>query len=134
MNAVDAGPRRDEGEDTSDEIDEGVGGVVFVAPCAPEFVEPCAADYEGGIDFETVGSESGVFKVFAELVEVAFHANIGKIGHHVADDFEAGVFGQFEGFGDSGDSVSAVGVSGNVFVKRLYADFEAGAAVAEHTA
>lgn len=45
---------------------------------------------------------------------------------------EACVFREAEGFRDGGDGVPAVGVAGDVFVEGLDADFETGAAVAEH--
>ena len=51
LDTVDTGPGGDEGEDTGDEVDEGVGGVIFVAAVAPEFVETGATDDEGGVDF-----------------------------------------------------------------------------------
>ena len=47
-------------------------------------------------------------------------------------NFEAGVFGEVEGFGDGADGVAAIGVAGDVFVDGLNADFEASATIAEH--
>ena len=132
LDAVDAGPGGDEGEDARDDVDEGVGRVVLVSSCSPELVQTRPADDERGVDFEPVGAEVWVCKVLDELVEVALHADVGKVGHHVGDDFEAGVFGEAEGFGDGGDGVPAVGVAGDIFVEGLHTDFEASAAVAEH--
>lgn len=132
LHAVDAGPGRDQGHDARDEVDECVRGVVLVAARAPELVQPRAADHERGVDFQAVGAEGRVGEVFLELVEVAFHADVGQVRHHVADDFEAGVFGQAEGVGDGGDGVAAVGVPRDVFVEGLHADFEPGAAVGQH--
>ena len=132
LHAVDARPGRDEREDARDEVNEGVGRVVFVAAGAPELVEARAADDEGRVDFQAVGAERGVLEVFFELVDVALHANVGQVRHHVRNDFEAGVFGERERVRDGRDGVSSVGVAGDVFVERLYADFETCAAVAEH--
>ncbi len=77
LDAVDACPGGHECEDAGHEVDEGVGGVVFVSACAPELVEAGAADDEGGVDFQAVGAEVGVLEVFSELVEVALHAYVG---------------------------------------------------------
>ncbi|KAH6326069.1 hypothetical protein HBI37_213840 [Parastagonospora nodorum] len=132
LDAVDAGPRWYEGENTGDNIDEGVGGVVFVPSRSPEFVQARPANNQRGIDLQPVGAEVRVCKVLDELVEVALHADVGQVGHHVGDDLEAGVFGEAEGFGNGGDGVPAIGVAGDVFVEGLHADFEARAAVAEH--
>ena len=132
LHTVDPRPRRDERQDPRDEVDERVGGVVLVASCAPELVESSPADHEGGVDFEAVGAEGGVGEVLLELEEVALKADVGQVGHHVRDDFEAGVLGHGEGLADGADGVPAVSVAGDVFVEGLHADFEAGAAVAEH--
>ena len=129
LHAVDARPRRDQGQDARDEVDERVGRVVLVAAGAPELVQTRAADHERGVDLQAVGAEGRVGEVFHELVQVAFHADVGEVRHHVADHFEAGVFCQPEGVCDGGDGVAAVGVPRDVFVERLDADFEAGAAV-----
>ena len=132
LHAVDPCPGRDEGQDAGDEVDERVGGVALVATRAPELVQAGAADDERGVDLQAVGAEGRVGEVFFELVQVALHADVGQVRHHVADDFEAGVFGEPEGVGDGGDGVAAVGVPGDVFVEGLHADFEPGAAVGEH--
>ena len=132
LDAVDAGPGRDEGHDSCDQVDQRVRRVVLVAARAPELVQPRAADDERGVDLQAVGAEGGVGKVLFELREVALEADVGEIGHHVADDFETGVFGLAEGGRDGGDGVPAVGVARDVLVEGLDADFEARAAVAQH--
>ena len=132
LDTIDARPGRDEGEDAGDKIDERVGRVVLVAAGAPELVQAGAADDEGGVDLEAVGAEGRVVEVLAELVQVALEIDVGQVGHHVADDLEAGVLGEGKGVGDGGNRVAAVGVAGDVFVEGLHANLEAGAAVAEH--
>jgi len=50
----------------------------------------------------------------------------------VGDNFEAGIFGEVEGLGNSADGVAPISVACNVFVDGLDPNFEPGAAVAEH--
>ena len=52
----------------------------------------------------------------------------------MADDLETGVLGELERLGDGGNGVAAVRVARDILVQRLHADFEPGAAVAEHGA
>ena len=134
LDAVDARPRRHKSEDARDQVDEPIGRVVLVAPGAPQLVQARAADDERRVDLEPVGAEGGVLEVLAELVQVALHADVGQVWHHVADHLEAGVLGEAEGLGHGGDGVAAVRVSRHVLVQRLHANLEARAAVAEHAA
>ena len=93
-----------------------------------------ASDNQSWIQLQTVRSKRWILKVFDKLLHVSFHVDIGEIGHHVSDDFEAGVFGHFERLADRFDGMASVGVASYVLVDRLHADFEAGAAVGEHVA
>lgn len=49
-----------------------------------------------------------------ELPNVSLGTAVGEVRHHVGDNLVAGVFGHVEGFTDSSDSVSSVGVSCHV--------------------
>ena len=134
LNAIDACPGRNEREDACDQVDERVGRVVLVPACPPEFVQTRAADHEGRVDFEPVGAKGRVFKVFPELVEISLEIDVWQIWHHVADDLESGVFGEFEGLRYGCYRMAAVRVTSDVFVQRLDANLEPCAAVAEHCA
>ena len=67
LNAVDAGPGGDKGENVRYEIDELGGGVVLVPPRAPQLVEPRAPDHQSGVDLEAVGAKRRILKVLAKL-------------------------------------------------------------------
>jgi hypothetical protein len=69
LNAVDASPRGDEGENVRYEIDELGGGVVLIPPRAPQLVEPRAPDHQCWVDLEAVGAKRRILKVLAELEE-----------------------------------------------------------------
>ena len=59
-------------------------GIAGSAPAGlPELVEAGAADDEGGVHLEAVRAEVRVLKELAEALNVALHAHVGQVRHHV---------------------------------------------------
>ena len=131
---IDPRPWRHQSQYTSHDIYQHIRCVILVLSRPPELVQPSTANDQRGIYFQPIAPERRVFEIFFKLLEVALDADVRQVGHHVCDDFEAGVFGEVERFGDGADGVSTVSVSGDVFVNGLHANLETRAAVSEHLA
>ena len=135
LHSIDASPRRDEGEDASDNVHESVRRVVLVPSCPPQLVQARTSNHECRVDLETVGAEGRVLKVLVELLHVTLDAHIGQIrlrncpkvstvvrrlirktNHHVRNDLEAGVLGHVEALAGRLHGVTTICVSRNILV------------------
>mmetsp|Transcript_45783 Transcript_45783/g.89471 ORF Transcript_45783/g.89471 Transcript_45783/m.89471 type:complete len:469 (-) Transcript_45783:329-1735(-) len=132
LDPIDAGPRGHHGKYGGGEFHELVGSVVSVRALFPEFVEARAADDQRGVQFEAVRPEEGVFKVFAEPLEIPLHPHIGQIRHHVADHLEPAVLREMKRVHNGGHRVSPVGLLRHRLVHALHPDLDAGTSVSEH--
>ena len=132
LHAVHSRPWRDQGENTCDDIDQHVWRIILVSARAPKLVQTRPTDHERRINLEPIASKRWVLEILFELFEIAFESDVGKIGHHVRDNLEAGVLGEMKGFGYGADRVSTVGIPRDVLIHGLYPDLEAGTAVPKH--
>eukprot|EP01085_Mycamoeba_gemmipara_P005113 Mycagemm_TRINITY_DN10189_c0_g1::TRINITY_DN10189_c0_g1_i2::g.5113::m.5113 type:complete len:331 gc:universal TRINITY_DN10189_c0_g1_i2:1783-791(-) len=132
LNAVHASPRRHQGQDAGNEIDQGRGVIVLVAASAPEFVEASAANNKRRIELESVSTKVGALEELAEALVVALHAHIRQIRHHVHHHLVASVLCELECIADIFHAVPAISVASNILVDALHADFQSSTAVIEH--